>query len=591
MGEHWPMTRATPFLLMLCVFLSALPAARAQQQGGWTAAGVLQSSREYGALVDLGAGKLLAVGGIDATGAPQASAEIYNAATGVWTLTGPMANARESFAVARLANGKVLVAGGAGVGGAAMASAEIFDPASGAWTATGPLPGAVYGHTATLLANGKVLAAGGCAVTPCVAPSSAAEIYDPVAGVWTPTGALVAGRYFQTAVRLANGKALVVGGLAAVGASASSELYDPLTGAWSAAANLNAARYRNATTLLRDGKVLVTGGASGRYPLGSAEIYDATANTWTPTGSMTTSRYGHSATLLGDGTVVVAGGVGRQVICGRFCTGYVPTSAAEIYNEATGGFIATSPLPLALANQKAVALLNGRAFLMGGSGTTAGCCVVLKNAEFYVPLTLTLTPPSLNFGLLQTGLTSPARTVAVANVSAHAVAFTGVATTGDYAQVNTCPATLAPGQTCDVSVTFAPTAASVRRGVLTLADDSPGSPRQSVPLSGVSVVQALAFTPALVNLGSVIPGSTSSTVVDLLNDGAAPVTLGVMVIAPAGVFSQTNNCPATLGVQQACTFNLFFAPPDVGTYTATLTVPNGAGAGVTLPMRGVGLAN
>ena len=55
-----------------------------------------------------------------------------------------------------LPNGKVLIAGGY-----LDASAELYDPATGTWSATGELSEARWSHTATLLLNGKVLVAGG----------------------------------------------------------------------------------------------------------------------------------------------------------------------------------------------------------------------------------------------------------------------------------------------------------------------------------------------------------------------------------------------------------------------------------------------
>src|SRR5262245_25921916 len=50
-----------------------------------------------------------------------------------------MAQARYAGVAASLATGRVLVAGGYGVTGAPMASCELFDPASGSFTPTASL--------------------------------------------------------------------------------------------------------------------------------------------------------------------------------------------------------------------------------------------------------------------------------------------------------------------------------------------------------------------------------------------------------------------------------------------------------------------
>src|SRR5215472_5499872 len=93
--------------------------------------------------------------------------------------------------------------------------------------------------TANVLNNGNVLVAGGYIYsnnsTFLVLPS--AELYDPIAGAFTATGSLNNGRDDHAAVRLNNGKVLVVGGdnsqfdgLSATGtALATAELYTPIT--------------------------------------------------------------------------------------------------------------------------------------------------------------------------------------------------------------------------------------------------------------------------------------------------------------------------------------------------------------------------
>ena len=437
-----------------------------------------------------------------------------------------------------------------------------------------------------------MLVTGGCTASNCGTDTAVSELYDPASNSWSTTGSLNTARYYHTAVLLKTGKVLAIGGSTGT-PTTSCELYDPSTGTWSNAASTNATRYLNATTLLPDGKVLATGGTPSRYPLNSAELYDPSANTWTPTGNMTIGRYAHTAALLGDGTVLVAGGEGQSISCGRACTSYIPTAKADIYNEATRTFTATASLSRARAYHSATLLGTGRALVDSGIGTTSICCVVLSDAEDYTPLTLTFSASSLNFGFLQIGLTSASQTITVINVSNHSVKLSSIAHSGDFNESNNCLilGILNVNQSCSITASFAPTAAGPRDGTITLNDNSPGSPKQTIALRGTGGAGALAFTSLSLNLGSVIPGYSSTQSVTLINDSAGSVTLTGGSVSPSGTtFTSTNNCPGALSPQQTCVFQVIFTPPDTGTFNATLTVTDsGTGAPATLALAGTGL--
>ena len=565
----------------------------AQIQGQWIITGTMQSPREANAQVKLLNGKVLSIGGVDNNANLLASAEIYNSGPGTWAFTGSMAEPRESFPAVVLTDGKVLVPGGVGTGSTVLATAELYDPATGAWSSAGSLSVARFGHTATVLQNGKVLVAGGCMAIDCSSETAVTELYDPVSNSWSITGNLNTARYSHTAVKLKTGKVLAIGG----SAGTSCELYDPAKGTWSVAASTTVARDLNSTTLLSDGKVLVTGGALNRYPQSSAELYDPSANTWTPTGSMSTGRYAHTATLLTDGTVVVAGGMGQSISCGKECTGYIPTAKADIYDESKGTFSATTSLTRALAYHSTTLLGTGRALTDGGIGTTSFCCVAVNTAEIYTPLTLTFSATSLNFGVLQIGLTSASQTVTVTNVSSHTVTFTSIAKSGDYSASNTCPtgpATLNPGQNCTITVTFTPTAAGTRTGAVTLKDNSAGNPTQSIALTGVGATNALTPLPGSVSFPGQTPGTSSQPMaVTLYNDGTTAANITQIAISPTdGTFTQTNNCPATLNPNTNCVIQVVFTPPDSGNYNAVLSVTDSdKSSPQTASLSGVGLNN
>ena len=54
--------------------------------------------------------------------------------------------------------------------------------------------------------------------------------------------------------------------------------------------------------------------------------------------------------------------------------------------------------------------------------------------------------------------------------------ITSIVASGDFAQTNDCPATVAPAGFCTLSVTFTPTAAGTRTGAVTITDNASGQP-------------------------------------------------------------------------------------------------------------------
>src|SRR5437016_1977361 len=127
----------------------------------------------------------------------------------------------------------------------------------GTWTPTGSMSiGRRTGFTATLLKNGKVLVAGGCIANPddpyCNgSATTSAELFDPIAGTWMPTGSMTSPRQGHAAAALADGKILVSGGqLQACLSNSSAELFDPDTGAWTSTGSMNSPRTRHFATLI-----------------------------------------------------------------------------------------------------------------------------------------------------------------------------------------------------------------------------------------------------------------------------------------------------------------------------------------------------
>ena len=100
-----------------------------------------------------------------------------------------------------------------------------------------------------------------------------------------------------------------------------------------------------------------------------------------------------------------------------------------------------------------------------------------------------LSPTSLTFGPENTGLTSAPQTVALSNTGNASLSISSIATEGqgwlDYAQSNTCGASVAAGANCAINVTFTPLYPfeSTSTASLAISDNASGSP-QTVNLKG-----------------------------------------------------------------------------------------------------------
>jgi hypothetical protein len=98
-----------------------------------------------------------------------------------------------------------------------------------------------------------------------------------------------------------------------------------------------------------------------------------------------------------------------------------------------------------------------------------------------------LSTNNLNFGSQKVNTASAPRIVTLKNTGATALTITGVTVAGanpsDFPFSNGCTGPLAPGASCAVSVTFAPTAKNSRSATLKIADNAQ-SGTQSVGLSG-----------------------------------------------------------------------------------------------------------
>jgi hypothetical protein len=196
-------------------------------------------------------------------------------------------------------------------------------------------------------------------------------------------------------------------------------------------------------------------------------------------------------------------------------------------------------------------------------------------------------PNGLTFPSQMINTTSPAMNAALTNTGLGILTVASFTVTGPFAQTNTCGATVNPGASCTLSVTFTPNTTGTLIGSISVSDNAPGSP-QALPLSGVGVSPAVTFSPTSLTFPdqTIFMTSTAKNVT-LTNTGLGTLTVGS--IAASGPFAQTNTCSATVNPGASCTISMTFKPKVKGTLTGSVSVgDNAAGSPQTLPLTGTG---
>jgi len=330
------------------------------------AGGTVDANGNYVAPTTQGTFHLVATSAADPT--KNASATVTVVQSGFFQ-TGSMTTPRFSHTATLLNTGKALLAGGnasykffyrgsqSTCIPVATDHAELFDPAAGTFAPTGSMTAVRANHTSTLLQDGKVLVAGGDIASQ--GPGTA-EIFDPATAAFTPTGNMISEHSNHAATLLPSGKVLITGGVSSADIS---EVFDPALGAFAATGSMSGPRFFHTATLLPNGKVLVVGGIGLMNTiLSTAELYDPAAGTFAPAASMATARRSHTATLLPSGAILFAGG---------FDQSGAALSTAEIYNPVAGMSAKTGSMKAAHSQHTATLLPSGKVLIAGGGNFVA----------------------------------------------------------------------------------------------------------------------------------------------------------------------------------------------------------------------------
>ncbi len=389
-----------------------------------------------------------------------------------------------------------------------------------------------------------------------------------------------------------------------------------MTAAKAVTATFNAVTFALTVTEAGTGSGSVSSSPAGISCPGtcSANFASGTPVTLTASAAAGSTFAGWSGACSGTGTCSVTMSAAKAVTA-TFNTS-VTTFALSVTLSGTGtGTVKSSPSGItcpgtcsANFNSGTVVTLTaiaaaGSTFTgWSGACTGTGTCSVTMSAAKAVTATfnsssspaVTLTPTSLNFGAVATGVTSAIKTVTLKNSGKATLTITAITITGtnsgDFPETSTCGSSLAAGAACIIKVQFKPSATGARSASVSITDNAAGSPQQ-VPLSGTGTTAKLVPTP--LGFGTLAVGLTSVVhKVTLTNVGTTALTISSIAVtgAEAADFPETaTTCGSSLAAAASCTVSLTFKPSTTGARSANLTVTdNAAGSPQQVPLSGTG---
>ena len=203
-------------------------------------------------------------------------------------------------------------------------------------------------------------------------------------------------------------------------------------------------------------------------------------------------------------------------------------------------------------------------------------------------------PGTINFGNQAVGVTSSATSVTISNTGGTAVAVSSVTSNNaaEFAVVSNTCATVNPGASCVVGVTFKPSISGARSAVITVLSNGTGSP-QAIGASGTGTSAgspgALSMNSSITFGNQAVGVASVPTSVNITNVGGAAVSISSVSSSNPSEFTIASSNCGTLMAGSSCQFSVTFNPGAVGTRSGSFTVvSNGTGSPQAINVSGTG---
>ena len=175
-------------------------------------AGFHERARSYLGYAPDRSGNAYAIGGLDDSGQPLASAERYSPDNNTWAAIASLPTARYDFPAVFNRTNYIYIFGGLTdtTSGTETATVLRYSVSANTWTAMAPMPVAVAGSAATLGPDGKIYVVGG---TSGGVTTNVVQVYNPAANSWTISTPLPEGLSASVMGVDSLGRLIVMGGM------------------------------------------------------------------------------------------------------------------------------------------------------------------------------------------------------------------------------------------------------------------------------------------------------------------------------------------------------------------------------------------
>ena len=202
---------------------------------------------------------------------------------------------------------------------------------------------------------------------------------------------------------------------------------------------------------------------------------------------------------------------------------------------------------------------------LSGTGTTATAAAAL-----------TATPSSIAFGSVAVGSVAT-QTIQLENTGNEAATISKLTISGTGVSVSgmTTPATLAAGQTANLTVTYKPVAAGTLAASLSISSNATDS-SVLVGINATATVSTLAATPSAVSFGNVVVGSDTTQTIRLQNIGTSRVTISGITPPVSSIAISGVTLPVSLAPGTSATLTAAYKPTAAGSVAGNITVTSNA---------------